>query len=164
MKHFTLFAALSIAIATFTCGSTLAYSQEKSSKDQQKAQQVQEKLDSKDFTIDVNYMIPMRGGSQNLSSPYSLTIKDSTVKSYLPYVGQATNIPYGGGDGLHFEDEIKEYKDNGFQKDRRTIQFKVEHEGDVLEYKITVFDNGQADIFVNSVNRDSISFRGELDF
>jgi len=164
MKRFTLFAALSIALAALTFGSPLAYSQEKTSEDQQKAQQVQQKLDSKDFTINVNYMMPMRGGGEALSSLYSLSIQDNTVKSYLPYKGQATSIPYGGGDGLNFEDKIQDYKDNGLKKDSRIIEFKVEHEGDLLEYKITVFDNGQADIFVASRNRDNISFRGELDY
>lgn len=164
MKRFTLFAALSIALAALTFGSPLAYSQEKTSEDQQKAQQVQQKLDSKDFTIDVNYMLPMRGSSEAINGSYSLSVKDNTVKSYLPYRGQATNIPYGGGDGLNFEDEIKEYKDSGLKKGSRTIQFKVEHDGDLLEYKITVFENGQADIFVASRNRDNISFRGELDY
>jgi hypothetical protein len=164
MKHLTLFAAIGIFLATVSCGSARAASQEQQTKDQEKAQQIQQKLDSKDFTIDVNYMLPMRGSSEAISGSYSLSVKDNTVKSYLPYRGQATNIPYGGGDGLNFEDEIKEYKDSGLKKGSRTIQFKVEHDGDLLEYKITVFDNGQADIFVASRNRDNISFRGELDY
>jgi hypothetical protein len=159
MKHFTLFAALCITLAAISCGSARALAQDKKDDNQQ----VQQKLDAKDYTINVDYMIPMRGSSQALTTPYSLTIKDNTVKSYLPYFGQARSIPYGGGDALNFEDEVKGYSDSGFKKDSRIIKFKVEREGDILEYSLTVYDNGHADIFVNSQNRDSISFRGEMD-
>ncbi len=163
MKHLTLFPAIGIFLAVVSCGSARAASQEQQTKDQEKAQQIQQKLDSKDFTINVNYMMPMRGGGEALSSPSSLSIQDNTVKSYPPYKGQATSIPYGGGDGLNFEDKIQDYKDNGLKKDSRIIEFKVEHEGDILEYKVTVYDNGSADIYVSSVKRDNISFRGELE-
>ena len=163
MKHITLFSVLALALTLVSCGSSARISsEEKKANEQRLALAIQQKLNSKDYTIDVNYMIPIRAAARVLTSPYSLTVKNDTLKSHLPYFGEAHNIPYGGDSGLVFEGKIKDYKDNGIKKDRHSIVIDIAIDGDVLCYTLTVYDNGQADINVTSRNRDNISFRGAL--
>ena len=67
-------------------------------------------IESENYKIDVNTAMPMRGRSIPLTSSYSLTIRNDSVISYLPYYGRAYSIPYGGGDGLNFKAILQKYK------------------------------------------------------
>ncbi len=124
---------------------------------------VRQRLDSRDYKIDVAFMIPMRGGSESVSGSYSLEVKDKMVDSYLPYVGVATSLPYGGGKGLNFKDKIKKYRDSGWKKDQRVIVISTDNGEDDIEYTITVFTSGDANIYVHMNNKDDISYTGSLD-
>ena len=79
------------------------------SKKEQKKEAVKKLIESENYKIDVNTAMPMRGRSIPLTSSYSLTIRNDSVISYLPYYGRAYSIPYGGGDGLNFKAILKEY-------------------------------------------------------
>jgi len=110
MKRFHVIALLALLLAT-GCGAA----RQTSSDAQQDAQLVQQKLDARSFTIDVNYMIPLRGQARSVSS-YSISVDGTTLNSHLPYFGEARNVPYGGGNGLSFKDNIDEYSDKAGRK------------------------------------------------
>ena len=131
---------------------------------QRVAEAVNRQLDARDYRIDVNYMIPLRGGGKAVTGSYSITVEDTVIDSHLPYMGVARNVPYGGGKVLSFKDEIDEYVDNGWdQKGRRIVSFSTNNDEDIIVYTLTVFDNGQTDIQVHCRNRDDISFIGTMD-
>ena len=89
---------------------TLSAQQSKKEKKEQKKEAVMKLIESENYNkIDVNTAMPMRGRSIPLTSSYSLTIRNDSVISYLPYYGRAYSIPYGGGDGLNFKAILKEY-------------------------------------------------------
>lgn len=88
---------------------TLSAQQSKKEKKEQKKEAVMKLIESENYKIDVNTAMPMRGRSIPLTSSYSLTIRNDSVISYLPYYGRAYSIPYGGGDGLNFKAILKEY-------------------------------------------------------
>ena len=88
---------------------TLSAQQSKKEKKEQKKEAVMKLIESENYKIDVNTAMPMRGRSIPLTSSYSLTIRNDSVISYLPYYGRAYSIPYGGGDGLNFKTILKEY-------------------------------------------------------
>lgn len=157
-----LFASMAAFLLLASCGTSSMTPLQKKAQEQKVANSVWEQLDAKSFTIDVDYMNPLRGGGKALNTPYSITVDGNTIDSHLPYVGEAQNIPYGGGKGLTFKDEILEYKDGGLQKDRRIITLTTNNGEDKLTYTITVFDNGKADIHVNSRTRDDIGYIGSL--
>lgn len=56
---------------------------------------VKEAIAAKQYKINVDRMQPMRGGSRNLTTNYTLEIRNDSVFSYLPYFGVAYNAPYG---------------------------------------------------------------------
>ena len=157
-----LFAAMAAFLLLASCGTSNMTPLQKKAQEQKLANAVWDKLDAKSFTIDVDYMNPLRGGGRALNSPYSITVKENTINSHLPYVGEARNIPYGGGQGLNFKDDIDEYKDGGIQKDHRVITITTNNGEDTLVYSITIYNNGKADIHVNSRNRDDINYLGTL--
>ena len=140
------------------CGTMRMSPEEK----QRVAEQVQQKLDAREYTIEINYMMPLRGGGRAITGDYSIEVSGDKIDSFLPYAGAARNVPYGGGKALIFKDDIDEYADSGFIKDRRTIVFTTDNDEDNLTYRLTIFEDGQATVQVHCTNRDDISFRGVL--
>ena len=159
MRHFTVIALLAFVLTA--CGAARQTPQEKRAEQERIAQTVQQVLDSRSYKIDVDYMLPLRGRPQSVTS-YSVTIKENTIDSHLPYFGNARSVPYGGGKALVFTDDIDYYTDYGVNNDRRTIVINVKNEEDDYIYTLEIFNNGEASIYVQCRNRDNIRYRGSL--
>ena len=127
------------------------------------AQLVNQRLDEHRYQINIDYMTPRRGSGKAVSYSYTLTVDGTVVDSHLPYAGVAYDVPYGGGKVLTFKDDIDEYADSGWRKDRRTIAFSTNNEEDIIVYTLTVYENGRVYIDVHCRNREDISYRGTLD-
>lgn len=124
---------------------------------------VKEKIENKRYTIDVTQMLPMSGQSRQLTSDYSLTIRNDTVVSHLPYFGRAYSVPYGGGKGLIFDALITDYKMTFDNKGTANITFQTRSEDDVYRFNMQIFNNGSSAILITPNNRQSINFYGNLD-
>ena len=123
---------------------------------------IQENLDNRTYVIDVDQMNPRRGPTQHVTN-YSIEVDGDRLVSHLPYVGQAWNLPYGGGKGMNFESKISDYVESFPKPDRRQIVIGTNNGEDLFVFIITVFGNGKSDIEVRSRNRESISYYGTLD-
>lgn len=128
------------------------------------AQMVANALQNREFTIEVDWMRPLGGKPTHVNSNYGVKVKGDAVDSYLPYFGEAYNLPYGGGKGLNFEGEITDYAVTRKDGKQYLIEMKIVNDEDNFIYYIEVFDNGKASIDVISRNRDPISFDGEMVF
>jgi len=128
------------------------------------ASQVEAALDARQYTIAVDWMRPLGGMPRHVNSDYELKVNGDEMDSYLPYVGEAYRLPYGGGKGLNFKAAIYNYTLIPSGDKCYLIEFDVENEEDVFHYRINVFTNGKAIIDVWARDRDSISFQGELVF
>lgn len=137
--------------------------QTKKEKREIKQQAVKEVVLSEKYKIDVNRADPARGRSVMLTSSYSIEVRNDSVISYLPYYGRAYNIPYGGGNGLNFKAPLSDYEIDWEKKGTAKIKFTTRNSEDKFDFKIDIFSNGSASIFVNMQNRQSISFNGELE-
>lgn len=159
MKNVRLFWLLGIVLVI--AGQSLC-AQTKKEKREQKEKEVKELIESKRFTINVDRAIPMGGRSLNLTSPYSLEMRGDSAISYLPYFGRAYTAPYGGGDGLRFEKSITDYQTSFNKKGTAQIQFRTRTDDDTYTFNVQVFSNGSATINVTPVNKQNITFYGEL--
>lgn len=126
--------------------------------------QVQEGLDTRHYTIAVDWMKPLGGMPRHVSSNYELTVNGDEVDSYLPYTGEAYRLPYGGGKGLNFKGRIDNYSITYPTSNRSHIEFNVTNEEDSYFFRIDVFNNGKALIDIIARDRDAISFDGEMVF
>ena len=158
MKTYPILIALSL-IFLGGCGASRMTLEEQEAVAQKTAQ----KLDSRKFRINVDYMMPRRGGSKSVFGSYHVTIDDTVIDSYLPYFGVAYRVPYGGiAKVLTFKDDIEEYADSGWNRGKRVIALSTDNDEDFLVYTITVYDDGSAEIQVRCRNREDISYRGSL--
>lgn len=162
MKRLSLVLIMGIALCVGGQSLFAANNDSKKSKKEQKKEEVKEILDSGNYTIDVNRALPMNGRSVNLTSSYSLELRSDSAISYLPYFGRAYSVPYGGGDGLRFEKAITDYSLSYDKKGTAKIQFKARTEEDNFSFNVQVFSNGSTSISVTPVNRQAISYHGEL--
>ena len=163
MRHNTICWLGSLVVAVLLaagCGILHQSSEEKRAEEARVAALVQQQLDARQFEVAIEFMQPRRGAMQAVTSPYSVRVDGSHLVSHLPYVGVAYSVPYGGGKVLNFESEIDEYGEDSSRRDRRIIYFSTDNEEDYLVYKLTVFNNGRADLDVTAKNQESISYRG----
>jgi hypothetical protein len=163
MMNKVLFAALALVmllLASCGTGNRLA----RAEREARIASQVEAALDARQYTIAVDWMRPLGGMPRHVNSDYELKVNGDEMDSYLPYVGEAYRLPYGGGKGLNFKAAIYNYTLVPSGDKCYLIEFDVENEEDVFHYRINVFTNGKAIIDVWARDRDSISFQGELVF
>ena len=119
---------------------------------------------AKSWHIDINSMSTMRYGSRAVTSDFYLELRGDTLRSYLPYLGQAQMPTMSPSIGLNFEEPMLSYKESKPKSNKYTqIDVDVRTREDSYHYVIEIYDNGQAYIRVRSMNRDPISFDGTLE-
>lgn len=160
-----LFLLLITTLILIGCATT-AEDGVKLTKAEKKAQQiakVTKMLDERYYKIDIRTMHPFRYPSKQVTSTYSLEIHGDSIISYLPYLGRAYRVPYGGGKALNFTALIDEYREGMVKDDLRRIEIWTHNEEDNYLYVVEVFKTGSASINVSSQNREHIHYTGEID-
>ena len=120
---------------------------------------------TKRWHIDITTMNSMRYGSRTVTPDFYLELRGDTLRSYLPYLGRAFQSPtMSPSIGLNFEEPVKQYKESRPKSNKYTqIDIDVKTREDSFHFVIEIFDSGQANIRVRSINRDPISFDGTMD-
>lgn len=117
---------------------------------------------TKRWHIDISSMNTLRYGSRSVTSDFYLEMRGDTLRSYLPYLGDAHMPTMSPSIGLNFEEPVLSYKESKPKKFTQ-IDIDVRTREDSYHYVIEMYDNGQAYIRVRSMNRDPISFDGTLE-
>ncbi len=162
MKYFLFFLFfVSISLCNFA--------QEKTKKEMRAEQKAQMalKIDSivnnNQITFLARNAIPTGGESISLSSNYNLWIKGDTVEVFLPYFGRAYQADFGNSEGgIKFTAPMINVSKT-FKKGNHTINFEAKAPTDLYRITLTVTESGYCSLTVNSINRSSIGFEGELD-
>ena len=120
-------------------------------------------VESREYKIDATRMQTMRGRSRTLSFSYYIEIDGDSLVSYLPYVGRAYTVPYGGDEGLDFDGQLTDYRLSEGKRGQMEISFKTRSRDDGYGYRIVIWpENGSADISIQPVNKEPISFTGRV--
>ena len=117
---------------------------------------------TKRWHIDISSMNTLRYGSRAVTSDFYLELRGDTLRSYLPYLGDAHMPTMSPSIGLNFEEPVLTYKESKPKKFTQ-IDIDVRTREDSYHYVIEMYENGQAYIRVRSMNRDPISFDGTLE-
>jgi hypothetical protein len=136
----------------------------KAERELKRQKEIEEMINSKKFVFEAQRVIPQGGRLLNLDyNTYFLKFNEARTTCDLPFFGRGFNVPYGGRDGgIKFEgipEEIKIEK----KKKSYTIKAVVKGKDDVYNLYFTVSFNGSASLSVNSNNRSSISYDGEIE-
>ena len=160
-KYFVsiMFALLAIVIL-----SGCATAEERAARAAERAAKVKTALTERHYIIGIERMYPMKGGAKSVSSDYSVEVRNDSLFSYLPYIGRAYQIPYGGGKGLNFSERIGSYQECQKKNGQRHIEISVKNDEGTYLYSIDVFDNGSSQIDVQARQRERISYSGDMIF
>ncbi len=151
-----------LLLLMMVAGSLTLYAQSSKEKKQQEAKAVKEKVVSKNYKTEVSVAYPLSGRMRNLTSLYSLEVKNDSVFSYLPYFGRAYSIPYGGGQGLIFNAPIDSYEMEYGKKGEARVKLVARNSEDRFQFSLSIYSNGSVSINVNMQNRESIGYSGNL--
>ncbi|MEO8239512.1 MAG: DUF4251 domain-containing protein [Flavobacterium sp.] len=159
---------LSILLVLFSFLSMECFAQEKTKKEikaekeLQKQKDIKALIDSENFMFEAQKVNPQGGRFIILDyNTYFLKFNTEKTTCDLPFFGRAYNISYGGGGGIKFEgtpEKIQVEK----RKKNYIIKATVKGKDDVYDLMLTVFFNGSATLSINSNNRASISYDGEI--
>ena len=127
-------------------------------------------INTKNFVFMANYANPTRGmQSRALTSEYDLTLSGDTLTAYLPYFGRAYLADYYSATegGIKFTTTDFTYKVTKGKKGNFEIliNFSKSSLSDpraVKTMRLDVTPDGYASLQVISLNRDPISFEGEI--
>jgi hypothetical protein len=156
-----IFLAIAMALALVACG-TSQTAQQRQASQREKAAQVSDSLSNRTFTVEFNYMHPQRFPSRALTSIYFVKVMGDSIYSYLPYMGVAYRAEYNGDNPLDFRGHIENYETEPAKNGGTYITFDTRNNIERLTYRFTIYDNGSADLDVQSVDRESINYTGEM--
>ena len=135
-------------------------------REEKKAQQIEDTksiVESGTFVFKATTANPMGSSSINLSTEYDVRVTRDSIYSYMPYYGRAYTASYGGTDSpMHFNNKFETINIEETKKGY-LVKVVVKNGNDRLEYNFNISETGSVSLNVNSTNRQSISYFGNLE-
>jgi hypothetical protein len=126
-------------------------------------QQVQNAVQTKEFVFKAQTVMPMSGGSRQLTTEYDVKFLGDSIVSYLPYFGRAYTASYSSQDGgINFTSTKFDYKAKAGKKGAWEVTVKPKDAKEIQEMNFTISENGSASLRVTSTNKQPISFHGHI--
>ncbi len=156
-KNAALLLTLSVLLVMGACVSSKNAEQ----KALEKAQKTRERIEANHFTIDVTGILQARNADLNrLGVDYTVTIRNDSVFSHLPYFGAVHTAPFGGQDaGIQLKAPVKDYRVD-WKKGGWIVNFKTDYMQYRYSFTISIAENANSIVQVNSLDREPISFSG----
>jgi hypothetical protein len=127
------------------------------------ADRIKQLVDSQNYVFRAQTALPMRGGSKQLTTEYTLKVSKDTIDADLPYFGRAYNAPMDASQGgIRFQSTEFQYSKVSSKKGRWNVVIKPLDLKDPRQLTISISSSGSASLQVLSNNRDAISFNGEI--
>jgi len=121
-------------------------------------------LNSQRFVFVAERVNPLRGSSRILTSSYDVTVKNDTLNCYLPYFGQAFQVPYNSTKSpLEFKSFKFNYNIKLNSKDDWQVYIIPTDHPEVQQLIFEIFGNGTATLNIQNLHSDPISFYGHIE-
>jgi hypothetical protein len=139
---------------------TTVFAQDKKDKEEN---EVAGAINSKNFVFKANTALPLRGRTIQLTSDYTLTVRNDSVIVFLPYFGRAYTAPIDPTkSALDFTSTDFGYKSDQNKKGNWQIEIEPKDAGDVRQLFLSISKGGYGSLQVTSNNRQSITFNGYI--
>jgi hypothetical protein len=120
-------------------------------------------VDQQNFIFTPQTALPMRGRTVHLNSYFDCRVSKDSLVSNLPYYGRSYSASINPSEnGLNFVSTKFDYTVKPRKKGGWEVAIKPKDANDVREMDFTIFENGSASLYVNSNNREAISFNGYI--
>jgi hypothetical protein len=149
---------------------TVIFAQEKKSnkqiKAEKKAQQIQlvkNGVDNKAFVFKAYSVVPKNERTKALTTDFGIEVSNDSIFSYLPYYGNTYSRDYSSfkDSPMGFMQPMESYKRVKTKKGYE-VNIKVNNDNDVIDLVFHISKTGDATCVASSINRQSISYVGEI--
>lgn len=142
----------------------LAQKPEKAARKAAKAKEISEIVTNKQYRFIAQKTITSGGRNVTLTSEYDLVVDSLQAKAFLPFFGRAYSVDYASQDGgFKFNEKADNYTMSfNEKKGLYQISFQVKTKNDQLQVFLSVGTGGYASLTINSNNRETISYYGEV--
>ncbi len=152
--------ALVLMLLLVSCGTN----RNTESEDIKEFEEMRALVESREFLIENQWANPLSAGNINLiGNPNFIRFQKDSVDLFLPYFGvRHSGGGYNSEGGLKYEGALQNLEIAENEKNIR-IKFDANQENENLNFTVTVFPNGNAHTSVTSSQRNTISYRGEIE-
>ena len=127
----------------------------------------QKLIESKNFIIDINSVLPSNGMNTHRFNPSGeIKFNDTVTKVHLPYFGKVYNHTPGEDGGIVFESRRHEETIKSIVKKRNKhilYSFTADGRNDKYKFYIRIFGNGSANVDVSSNHKSPITYIGDIE-
>lgn len=161
MKKTTINGLLLIlfTVTFFACKSSISAVERK-----QLAEKIENAAEMSDFNFKATYAYPTGYRSIYLSPNYYVKVSPDTLKVHLPYYGRAYTASINPNEGgYNFTSIDFEYQFiPGNKPGNWMVNILINDLNRRVEFNFDISENGSGRLSVNDVNRQEISFQGEI--
>ena len=127
--------------------------------------QLYDRLNEKGFEIDNSWAIPLGGNMISLvGNPNFIRFENDSVGIFLPYFGERySGGSYGEPGGIEYEGPARNLSIEEKRNNKVVVKFNGKQGSELLDFIVTIFPDGSANTSVNSSERATISYRGNVD-
>lgn len=128
-------------------------------------EELEQLVDTQNFEIENDWAMPLGGDRVNLiGNSNFIRFKGDSVDIFLPYFGvRHSGGSYGGDGGIEYKGLAKDLEISKQEdKKRIVLEFDGKQSSENLDFMITIFSNGSANTMVNTSERSSISYQGDV--
>jgi Domain of unknown function (DUF4251) len=127
------------------------------------APEIMQALTNQEYQFIASFVQPSGGRQRSITGTYTLKVSKATVVADLPYFGRAYTVTIGSTEGgVKFQSKDFQYSSAAGRRGAQEIRIKPNDISDTQELFLTVYDNGSANLRVNSINRAPIAYTGEI--
>ncbi|HEV9037639.1 MAG TPA: DUF4251 domain-containing protein [Puia sp.] len=129
----------------------------------EKAAAIKDMVESKNFIFQAQTALPMRGNVRHLTTEYDLKVTPTAVVSELPYFGRAFVAPMNPTQSpLQFTSTKFDYTATTRKSGGWEIVIKPTDHREVQSMTLTISTAGYTTLQVTNLNRDPITFNGDI--
>ena len=163
MKKFTLIFVLIISVTVLLAQEKKSKKQIKAEKKTQKIQLIKSLIDNKTFVFKAYSVIPKNEKTKALISDFGIEVRNDSIFSYMPYYGNTYSRDYSSfkDSPMGFMQPMESYKREKTKKGY-DVNIKVKNINDVIDLVFHISKTGDATCVASSINRQSISYVGEI--
>lgn len=148
-----------LLVVVLSCGTN------RSARGGAEAQNFENLVEGREFEITNEWAMPLGGNMINLiGNDNFIRVDGDSLNIFLPYFGvRHSGGGYGSEGGIRYEGVPKNLSITYDEKrNNYMLQFEGNHDSENFRFMVTIFPNGDTNTSVNSSQRGSISYRGEL--
>lgn len=160
MKKQMIIMVVFLGLILVSCGSS-----NRGSANSPEYSQMLERVQDLEFTIENEWANPVKYSRVNLlGNPNHIKFEGDSVDVFLPFFGERQyGGAYGSEGALQYEGPLRDLKiQERPDKGQVLVFFKGNNEGENLDFRVTIFPNGNTNTSVTSSQRDQIQYDGRI--